>query len=69
MAAAAAPEIEATEPAVMHRGIGEWRGRILVDNAGERTASSRRSPRRSGHLHSREGCFGAVGKMIGGAMG
>jgi hypothetical protein len=26
----------ATEPAVMHREIAEWRGRFLVDRAGER---------------------------------
>lgn len=29
-------EVAATEPAVMHRGIAEWRGRDLVDNYGER---------------------------------
>ena len=30
------PEVAATEPAVMHREIAEWRGRDLVDNHGER---------------------------------
>ena len=31
-----APEVEATETVVMHREIGEWRGRELVDVHGER---------------------------------
>jgi hypothetical protein len=30
------PEAATTEPAVMHREIAEWRGRDLVDRAGER---------------------------------
>ena len=30
------PEAAATEPAVMHREIAEWRGRDLVDSQGER---------------------------------
>jgi uncharacterized protein YrrD len=29
-------EAVAAEPAVMHREIAEWRGRVLVDSAGER---------------------------------
>jgi PRC-barrel domain len=32
----ATPEVATTEPAVMHREIAEWRGRVLVDSAGER---------------------------------
>ena len=34
--AIAAPETATTEPAVRHREIGEWRGRVLVDSTGER---------------------------------
>jgi hypothetical protein len=30
------PEAAAAEPAVMHREIAEWRGRVLIDSAGER---------------------------------
>jgi hypothetical protein len=32
----APPELATTEPAVMHREIAEWRGRVLVDSTGER---------------------------------
>ena len=33
---AALPEVAPAEPAVMHREIAEWRGRVLVDSTGER---------------------------------